>query len=385
MKKTALLIGVPVLGILLFSCAPKVVPVEKLKPPETRVQEVATAAKEPWQIDWAKALNEAKKEGKIVVFSALASETRALLGKSFKEKYNIDVEWVSGRGAEVAEKLLSERRAGIYLADLFIIGGIIPFVNLRPAGALDPLKPLLILPEVTDGKLWWEGGLWFVDNQRNMVSSPILTTAQYLLVNSNMVKKGEISSYRDLLNPKWKGKIVINDPTTVGAGARWFAVVAEKIMGIDYMRELAKQEVIVTRDQRLQLEWVSKEKYPITLGPHPDIAAEFRRANAPLMPVEVQEGSWVGGGTGLVTYVNRAPHPSAAKVFINWFHSREGQTLYSRSTLAQSARLDVPVDHLDISERRNDSVKYFISEDEDFIMKFPELMRLAGQIFSAGR
>ncbi len=338
-----------------------------------------------WETEWNNAVEGAKKEGKVVIYSSLASNSRVVLGKAFKEKYGIDVEWVAGRGAEATEKFFTERRGGLYLGDLFIIGGITPFVSLKPAGVLEPLKPLLILPEVTNPKAWWGGGLWFADNARSYVSSPILTTAQYLVANSTMVKKGEIVSYRDLLKPKWKGKIILNDPTTVGAGSRWFAVVAEKIMGVDYMRELAKQDIVVTRDQRLQLEWISREKYPVILGPQPDITAEFTHAGAPLMPIEVSEGSWLGGGPGLAAYINKAPHPNAAKVFLNWFHSKEGQTIYGRSSLTESARLDVPNDYLDPSVRRKPNVKYFISEDEDFIMKFNDLMKLAGQIFSIGK
>ncbi|MBI4332701.1 MAG: hypothetical protein HY673_15635 [Chloroflexi bacterium] len=56
-----------------------------------------------------------------------------------------------------------------------------------------------------------------------------------------------------------------------------------------------------------------------------------------------------------------------------------------RISLTESGRLDVPVDHLDPLVRRNPNVKYFISEDEDFILKFNDLMKLAGQIFSVGK
>ncbi len=336
-------------------------------------------------MEWDKTVQAAKKEGKVVIYTTLATDARMALSKAFKDKYGIDAEWVAGRGAETTEKFFAERRGGIYSGDLFIIGGVTPIVSLKPAGVLEPLKPLLVLPEVTNPKAWWGGSLWFADNARSYVSSPILTTAQYLIANTAMVKKGEITSYRDLLQPKWKGKIAMNDPTTVGAGARWFACVSEKIMGVDYMRELAKQDIVVTRDQRLQMEWISKGKYPILIGPQPTIAAEFITAGAPLMSIEVSEGSWLGGGAGLAAYVNKAPHPNAAKVFLNWFHTKEGQTVYGRISLAESARLDVPNDYLDPAARRKPNVKYFISEDEDFMLKFSELMKSARQIFAVGK
>ncbi len=335
-----------------------------------------------WEVEWNKALEAAKKEGKVVIGTAIASDARTALGKAFKDKYGIDVQWMAGRATELNTKIFAERREGIYSVDLFITGGITPFVSLQPAGLLEPLKPLLILPEVTNPKAWWGGGLWFSDKGKNLVSSPILTTSQYEIANSNMVKKGEITSYRDFLKPKWKGKIVMNDPTISGAGSRWFSVVTEKIMGVDFMRELAKQDIVVIRDQRLQMEWVSRGNYPIILGPQPTVTAEFVTAGAPLMPIEVSEGGWLGGGPGLVMYVNKAPNPNAAKIFINWFHTKEGQSIYGRISRTESARLDVSNDYLEPAERRKPNVKYFISEEEDFIMKLDNLMKLAGQIFS---
>ena len=87
----------------------------------------------------------------------------------------------------------------------------------------------------------------------------------------------------------------------------------------------------------------------------------------------------------MAAYVNKAPHPNAAKVFLNWFHTKEGQTVYGRISLAESARLDVPNDYLDPAARRKPNVKYFISEDEDFMLKFSELMKSARQIFAVGK
>ena len=377
---------VSIMALIGFGISSYVATANAAAVPKPAVKSPAKQAAAPaWETEWNNALAAAKKEGKVVIFSSLATDARIALGKSFKARYGIEVEWVAGRGAEAAEKFFAERRGGIYSGDLFIIGGITPFVSLKPAGVLEPLKPLLILPEVTNPKVWYGGGLWFADNARSYVSSPILTTAQYVVANSTLVKKGEITSYKDLLNPKWKGKIVLNDPTTVGAGSRWFACVAEKIMGVDYMKELAKQEVAVVRDQRLQMEWISRGKYSVILGPQPTITAEFMTAGAPLMPIEVAEGSWLGGGPGLAAYINKAPHPNAAKVFLNWFHGREGQAVYGKVSLTESARLDVSNEYLDPSVRRQPNVKYFISEDEDFLMKFGDLMKVAGQIFAVGK
>ena len=195
----------------------------------------AQAAAQPgWEADWEKTLEAAKKEGKTNIYGVVSNSVRTNLSKSFTQKYGIELEFVTGRGSELVEKLTSERRAGIFLADVYLGGATTPVTTFKPKGFLDPLKPLLILPEVTDAKAWYGGGLYFSDAERQYVACPILTASNnYLSVNTDLVKPGEINSYKDLLNPKWKGKIIINDPTIAGAGSRWFSVVADRFMGLD--------------------------------------------------------------------------------------------------------------------------------------------------------
>lgn len=349
------------------ACTPAVAPTIAPSPISGTL---SVPAKQRWQADWEKTLAAAKQEGTVVIYTTASSSTRATISKEYNQKFGISLEFVSGRGSEVVEKISAERRAGLFLADLYIGGATTPTTSFKPKGFLDPLKPLLVLPEVTDPKVWYGGGLFFTDKERQYVACPVLTASNnYVSINTSLVNLDELTSYKDFLNPKWKGKIIINDPTIAGAGSRWFAVVADQFTGLDYMRELVKNEPAVTRDQRLQVEGLARGKYAIAIGVQPDIQAEFIKASAPIKTVIPKEGAWLGGGPGLISHFNNAPHPNATKVFINWFLSKEGQTVYSMTALAESARLDVPTDHLDKSDLRAEGIKYFISEDEDFLIK----------------
>lgn len=354
---------------VIYLCLP-----QAMAAPVAKTDAKAKSAVNPaWEADWKKTLEAAKKEGKVYIYTVATSETRAALSKVFTAKYGIQLAFVTGRGDEIGTKLSSERRANIYMADLYIGGSTTPTTSFKPKGFLAPLKPLLVLPEVTDPKVWYGGGLYFTDKERQYVACPVLTAANsYFAVNTDLVKPGEIKTYKDLLNPKWKGKIIMNDPTIAGAGSRWFAVVADKYTGLDYMRALVKQEPVITRDQRLQVESLARGKYPIAIGAQPDILSDFMKAGSHVDTVIPEEGTWLGGGPGLIVYFDKAPNPNAAKVFVNWFLSKEGQTAYSKTATAESARLDVPNDHLDKGDRRVPGVKYFISEDEDFLIKKTE-------------
>ncbi|MBI4330969.1 MAG: extracellular solute-binding protein [Chloroflexi bacterium] len=343
----------------------------------------AAPAKQSWETDWDKTLAEAKREGKVTIYTVLSNDPRRGLSAEFARKYGIELEFVLGRGEELTEKIAAERRAGLYLVDLFVGGATTPVTTHKPAGFLDPLKPLLILPEVTDPKVWYGGQLFFIDKERQYVVCPILTASNnYNSVNTDLVRAEEFTTYRDLLNPKWKGKVIMNDPSIAGAGARWFAVVADQIMGLDFIREMVKNEPVVTRDQRFQAEGLARGKFAIGIGVQTGIQAELIKAGAPIKTVIPKEGGWLGGGGGLFAYFKNAPHPNATRIFANWFLSKEGQTIYSTTAVAESARLDVPTDHLNKDDLRAAGVNYFMSEDEEFQYKMRDYQKTAREVLS---
>lgn len=372
--------------VVVVGCAPKATPAPQAAAPSSSqaATEVASpkASLEPWQVEWEKVVDAAKKEGSVVVYSTAGAETRAVLMRAFKEKYGISAEVITAKGAEVSQKLFSERRAGLYMADIYT-GGSTTIVNeLKPGGVLDPLEPVLILPEVTDTKLWYSGRLPWTDTGHYIFAFMATPSPSYA-INTEQVKLEEAKSYKDLLNPKWKGKMTLNDPTAAGTGLKWFGIVSSVILDIDYMRQLVKQEPFVIRDQRMQVEWMAKAKYPIAISPKSDPFAEFLRAGAPIKHVEPMEGGYLTSASGNLALLNRAPHPNAAKVFVNWLLSKEGQALFSRAMETQTARMDVSVDFLDVTRRRDPNAKYFTGENEEFLLKQPEQAKVAKEIFGA--
>lgn len=205
MKKMAFSICAVVVGIyILAACASGAAPGQETSGPAATK---ATSIEKPsWQKDWEETVAAGKKEGQVVIYSPLGREAGLALSKGFKERTGIDVEFVSSRATETVEKLRSQRNAGLYLVDIHVGGSTTPINNLKPMGYIDPFKDLLILPEVLDPKAWWNGRLYFSDKEQAFIALPVLTTAQYTVVNTTLVKPGEIKSYRNLLDPKWKAQ-----------------------------------------------------------------------------------------------------------------------------------------------------------------------------------
>lgn len=328
--------------------------------------------KEKWEVEWDRALQEGKKEGKVVIYSTGGGEVRAL-ALAFQKKYGISVESIVGRGAELTARLASERKAGLYLVDLYMGGSGTAVSEWKSMGALATIEPLLVLPEVLKPEVWYSGKLIFLDKEKLVVKGLAYASVP-LAINTNLVRPDEIKSYKDLLNPKWKGKIVMNDPTTRGTGGKTAATVGLELMGWDFMEALAKQEPAIVRDQRQEIEWLAQGKYAVAFAPLTTPLADFIKAGAPIKEVTPTEGSHYTGGVGNMALVDRAPHPSATKIFVNWYLSKEGQTLISQETLNPSARLDVSTAGMDESRILRPGVKYVDSDSEEFLERYTPLL-----------
>lgn len=370
------------LALLAVSCAAGT-PLSPLSTPTATSapgQAPSAMTKAAWEVEWQKSIEATKKEGRVVIYGAPLGETRLALMDAFKKAYGITVEYIGAMESLVAEKSLNERRAGIYLSDVYI-GGAGSALNILKANkAFDPLEPLLLLPEVADSKAWWGEKVPWVDRERFLLSFLGYVNWPFA-INTELVRAEEIKSFRDVLNHKWKGKMVISDPVYTGTGRFFFGGVGMQIMGIDYMREIARQEPVITRDWRQQAEWVARGKYAIGAAPYPAYILEFMQTGAPIRFVIPVEGSYITAGSGNVAFFNKAPHPGSARIFINWLLSKEGQTLFSKTYLRQSLRTDVPTDHLDAEILRKSGVKYATTMGEDYILGELKNNELAREIF----
>ncbi len=337
------------------------------------------AAASPWEQEWAGWFAKAKKEGKLTIYTTAGSEVRQALQNGFSRKYGLEIETVSGRGGELTQKIETERRAGLYLADVYM-GGPTTMLNvLKPAGVLERIEPLLILPEVKERTAWAGGRLPFLDKEGALVGVRF-SPQTYLTVNTTLVKDGEIKSLRNLLEPRWKGRIAMQDPTVEGIAQEILAMVGERIMDWNYVERLARQEPAVLRDDRLLGEWVARGKYPLGFGLKIDVIKELAKAGAPLSFPVLEEGTHVSPGAGCFSLLERSPHPFAKRIFVNWLLSRDGMAIYSRASMTGSARLDIPTDHLPESEIRKPAVKYAVADGPFYLTK-PEFETKLKSIF----
>ncbi len=349
-------------------------------PVVTPAATVPGKAKQPWEQEWDKVTAEARNEGTVVIAGNVGPSSMTIMSKVFSEKYGITPEFMSARGSEISLKISTEQNAGLYLIDVIFSTTSDVLTKLKPQGRLEKIDKALILPDVTDPKMWYAGEIPWLDKEKGYHLGFFAVPRSPVLINTQMTSQEQIKSYKDLLDPKWKGKIIINDPTLGGAGLGWFTALASDI-GLDYFPKLIAQEPVLLRDQRLMAEWVARGKYPVLLGYDEQSVAEFVKAGAPIEPITLQEGAYTSQSNGSISVALKSPHPNATKVVLNWALSKEGGRTLAEAQLCQSARVDVPSDFLPRYAVRQPGIKYTNTATEDYQWKKDEYQKEAAKVF----
>src|SRR5574341_725196 len=314
-----------------------------------------------WQADWERTLAAAKKEGQLVLYGS--ADYEKLFAEFYKKYPEIKVVGVYGRGADVAKRFMAERRAEKYLADLYLNGMTTGYNVFYKAKALDPIPPVLMLPEVTDTSKWWQGKHHYVDPESQYLLNINGETRIVVGFNTKLVNPVEIKSYWDLLNPKWKGKIVAYDPTLGGAGDAMRFFYHQKSLGPEFIKRiLTETDLVISSDTRQMGDWLAGGKYALSIfGPISRMDLDVMQIQGlPVSwfePDHLKEGAYITAGSGGVALINKAPHPNAAKVALNWLLSREGQISYQRiftegNDGPDSLRIDFPKDKVPRGNRR---------------------------------
>lgn len=363
---------------LVFGCTPK----QQFIQPQSEKPVALAEAKSDWQTQWDATAAAARKEGKVTLYGAYGlAEARDVFINTMKKKYGLDLEVTIARGDLLATKLKTERNAGLYVADVYM-GGFSDFVTyLFPAKILDPIEPGLIFPDIKDPNTWLGGKLPIPDKQR-IVFASMAQISTRTAINTTLVKPEEMQAYQDIINPKWKGKIAMTDPTISGSGGSW-VFLAGLLMGQDYLKEVVKQEPMITRDSRLLAEWLARGKYAIALGTDTGATKSFIQLGSPILFVpRFKEGTDLRGSAGYTSFVNTPAHPNAAKVFVNWILSKDGQTILSKALGVASRRVDVPTDHLEAWQIPDPTIKYLSREYEEAQLEEAKTQELNKDLFA---
>jgi iron(III) transport system substrate-binding protein len=343
----------------------------------------AAESKPNWQAQWEKTVDGAKKEGKLSLYIYDGEDILATVARLFQKKYpEIDIVTTPGRGNTLAPRIMAERRAGKYLVDVYMAGVTTAYEVFYRAKILDSVRAALILPEVTDESKWWFGQHQYVDPENRYIFVYVGNVNQYISYNTKLVQPGEIRSYWDFLHPKWKGRILSRDPKISGSqriGLRMFYYSPE--LGAEFIRRLyGETDITITQEMRQATDWLGAGKFAICF-----FCQDILKAKIQGVPVdEFYSAEWKEvraistGNQGSVVLLSQQPHPNAARLFVNWLLSREGQIAFQRiantpTNSEESMRSDIPKDVVRKELRRVDGVKYLLADSPQFMDMAPIL------------
>jgi iron(III) transport system substrate-binding protein len=321
------------------------------------------------QARWDDVARAAEKEGEVTVYATNSVGDLQVIWDAFKKKFpKIKLNSVGiSTTSEIVTKIMAERRASQFLVDVVLGAPGATYNSLQRGKALDPLPPALLLPEVTDLSKWWKGRHRYVDPEGQYVfvyQSTLYGPPVYY--NTKLVNPDLIKSVWDLLDPKWKGKMISLWPRANYVSTALLFMYHHPQIGPKWLDRLFGGEMDLTyfSDFRQGTDWLASGKYQIC------ILCRLRRALEQGLPVteanpyNFKEVPGIGSNNGAIGLLNSQPHPNAARLFINWYLSREGQIAFRQANhtmedeTTTSMREDLPADVVPEAARRRKNVDY---------------------------
>jgi ABC-type Fe3+ transport system substrate-binding protein len=271
----------------------------------------------------------AKREGQVVWYTTVSIPESQEFAALFKQQFpSINVDIVRTGSSALVNRVVSEYNAKKYLADVLqgfsSRGGYSALKQRGILGRYQSPEYKYLPPDLRD-----PAGYWGSQYQNTFV----------LAYNTRMVKPADVpKTYDDLLKPMWKGKKILNDTEN----HEWFDGLLHhwgKEKGLAYFRKLAQQEQVFQRGARGRVQLVAAGEFPLTIGYGPHVQS-FVNKGAPVEWVALEPVVTI---LNTVSLAERAPHPAAARLFIDFLFSKPAQ-LKLREMSRIPSREDVEAD-----------------------------------------
>jgi len=334
--------------------------------------------------DWQNVVTKAEEEAQVTIYASDSVGNLRLIWEAFQKRFpKIKLSGTSvGRGSDLLPKIFTERRAGKFLPDIFLGAPSAIYLNLYRAKIIEPLPPVLMLPGVTDRTKWWLGKHPYVDAEGQFIF--MYESSLYgppISFNTKLINEKEIKSAWDLVQPKWKGKYQALQLGPSQGSTALIYVYHHPQLGPKFIERIYRDlEPTLFQDLRQATDWLGQGKFSLCfLCRRIDRAAMQGLPVAEINPYEIEEKPGIGSGSGALVLMNRHPHPNAARVFINWYLSQEGQIVFRQANAHElrvsSLREDLPAEILPpLAVRRKDKEYVWINRPD--WMEFAPIQKL---------
>ena len=256
-------------------------------------------------------VEKAKAEGEVAFYSSLQAQQIDPFIQAFRKRYpfvKVNPYRVSGNRQVI--KIQTEMNAGNHLFDV-TNGSAEQASALKKMGAIDPYA--------SPQREFFSAS----NKDKEGYFTSLYVIPMVLGYNTNLVKRADAPrSYEDLLNPKWKGNMFLDDESY-----EWFAVLLKHFgreKGLQYMKPLAKQDLRMVRGRTAQSQLIAAGERPLAIVLSGHTVWELKTKGAPLEGVILDPYLTQANKLMLARH---APHPYAAALFIDWALSEDGQSM----------------------------------------------------------
>ena len=263
----------------------------------------------------APAAQAASPQGKVVVMGPTAANLEGLYASFTRQNPGVTVEPINARGPEMIARVDSEIASGQRLTDLYTTAQGTFYIT-KKAGRFEAYNP----PNAADLPTQYR-------DPENLFFGYSLS-AYGLLVNTDLVApEDRPRSWKDLANPKLRGKILADDPRSQGGGM-WLMIQTSMspALGWDFVQSLKPQQIQFSREMPELTNQVARGQVPMAM-PVPLRDYLTLKAKDPAVPVEIifpEEGACICA-LNLIGLLKSAPHPDAAKLLMSFYFSDEAQ------------------------------------------------------------
>jgi iron(III) transport system substrate-binding protein len=341
---------------------------------------VSGAGADDWKPRWDAAVAAAEKEASLSISGPAGGLWRSELLEFQKAYPKIKVSITPAASRDFWPRLIKETEVGQHLWDLRVGGADTQVYELIAKGELADARQMFVLPEITDESMWYGGfDHMFVDDAKKYVPTFGASSNPLAYYNRQFIKPGEITDFRGLADPKWKGKVAMVDPRG-GSTAVSMAIVLKKF-GADFVRNLlSSQQPVMVNNPRQMIDWFVGGRTPIVIGlPNASFleveAGGLKIDRGPISGLDI----WSVGVCAIQVMAER-PHPNATTVFVNWLLTRDVQQRLMNAVKLNSRRKDVPVVEPEIAVDWSRYQDYVSGQSEDLTDAMAEFKVLARNV-----
>lgn len=299
--------------------------------------------------EWKKLVAAAREEGVVVISGPPGAQQRQAITTGWAKAFpDIQLDYTAARGSQIVSRVVRERTAGVFNWDVILASTDPTVFSLVPIHALAPLRDALVVADIQEDKTWrggFEAG--FMDVGQKYFYSPFATAGTLGFVNRDCISKEVFNKAADMKSPALRGKIAWHDPTRPGTGTQGTGLLSI-VHGEAWLKDMfLNYDVTFSRDYKQMTDWLVNCTKPVVIGMPNDVLEQMQKHGIGKNVEELEGPNYFGnrnpggvGGNASIGWYNNAPHPNAAKVFVNWYLSRELQQHYSDLTKDNSRRAD---------------------------------------------